>query len=203
MVARSPISPRGPVGERHGWEVSARAGTGVLDLCDLTPFTKVLVRSGARSRAAAVLACPFGRSRRASDGTLVAGTGPDDWLLLAPAGSWPAIADEVAGIGGKELTTVVDVTHGGFLLRLTGEKSGRVLQKICAIDFSERVTPDGSVFRSSVARIVCDIVRDDDSGIASYLIHGDRSAGQYLFDAVVDAGSELSIGVAGYPEKDT
>jgi glycine cleavage system aminomethyltransferase T len=51
-----------------------------------------------------------------------------------------------------------------------------------------------------VAGVPCDIVRADLDGAQSYLLHGDRSYGQYLFDAVLDAGEELGMGVAGYPE---
>ncbi len=202
MVARSPIRARGPVGHEHGWEVSTTAGKGDLQLCDLSPYAKVLVRAGARSKAAAILRCALGRARRVEDGTLVAGTGPGEWLLVAGAGRWPLLADEAGGGNSGELTTVVDVTHGGFLIRLSGADSRRVLEKVCAIDLSDAVTPDGAVFRSSVARIVCDVIRDDDGDACSYLLHGDRSAGQYLFDAVLDAGSEFSIGISGYREKE-
>ncbi|MHB1508432.1 MAG: sarcosine oxidase subunit gamma [Acidimicrobiales bacterium] len=202
MVARSPITARGPVGRAHGWEVSTAAGKGGLELCDLSPYAKVVVRAGARSKAAEVLGCPLGRARRVPDGTLVAGTGPGEWLLFSGAGTWPLLADEVGGGKSDDLTTVVDVTHGGFLIRLSGAESRRVLEKVCAIDLSDGVTPDGAVFRSSVARIVCDVIRDDDGDVCSYLLHGDRSAGQYLFDAVLDAGSEFSIGISGYKEKE-
>jgi heterotetrameric sarcosine oxidase gamma subunit len=202
MVARSPIRARGPVGREHGWEVSTTARKGGLELCDLTPYSKVLVRAGVLSKAAEVLGCALGLARRAPDGTLVAGTGPGEWLLVSGAGTWPALADEIGGGDPTALTTVVDVTHGGFLIRLSGADSRRVLEKICAIDLSDGVTPDGAVFRSSVARIVCDVIRDDDGGVRSYLLHGDRSAGQYLFDAVLDAGSEFSIGISGYREKE-
>lgn len=201
MIARSPITAGGPVGTVAGWEVSTAPTAGVLDLSDLSPFAKVLVKGDSSSRAASVLACAFGRSRRTADGALVAGTGPDEWLVLAAAGERPSLLDEVqelAGAAAGELVTVVDVTHGGFLLRLAGADSHRLLEKICAIDLSEGTTPDGAVFRSSVARVVCDVIREDAAGIRCYLLHGDRTAGRYLWEAVLDAGAEFSIGAAGY-----
>ena len=202
MVARSSIRPRGPVATLGGWEISQAPASGLLDLSDLTPFTKVLVKAAPSSRAAGVLACAFGRSRRTPDGALVAGTGPDEWLILAGAGDWPGLANEVQEVAATdasagELTTVVDVTHGGFLLRLAGADAHRLLEKICASDLSDGAAPDGAVFRSSVARVVCDVIREDTSGTRCYLIHGDRSTGQYLWDAVSDAGAEFSVGAAG------
>lgn len=203
-IARLPIRPYEPVRRHRGWEVSGARGTGVLDLVDLTPFAKMLIRATPGSAFSRLLACPLGRTRHDGDGTLVLHSGPDEWLLVAPAGTRPSIVEQLDAVGAGhgagdegELTSVLDVTHGGFLVRLTGADSNRVLEKLCAIDLSGRATPNGSVFRSSVARVVCEVARDDVEGVRSYLVHGDRSVGQYLFNAMLDAGSEFSIGVAG------
>jgi heterotetrameric sarcosine oxidase gamma subunit len=98
-----------------------------------------------------------------------------------------------------ELVSVMDVTHGRVVLRLSGEDAARTLEKICAIDLSDRVTPDRAVFCSSVARLTCVVARDDVDGLRSYLIVSDRSSGQYLFDVIADAGAEFSLSVDGYP----
>jgi len=139
---------------------------------------------------------------RNSSGNLVVGTGPDEWLVLGPAGSVEAVLAGLEGTGQSELATVLDVTHGGVLFRLTGADAHRLLEKVCAIDFSEDVTPDGAVFRSSVARITTEVIRDDVAGVRSYLLHSDRSSGQYQLDALLDAGGEFNIGVDGYPDKE-
>jgi heterotetrameric sarcosine oxidase gamma subunit len=94
------------------------------------------------------------------------------------------------------------MTHGSVVLRLSGADAHRVLEKLCAIDLSDRSTPNGSCFRSSVARLRCTVVRDDLGQERSYLIESDRSSGQYLFDAVLDAGAEFAIEVDGYPDKE-
>nr|MBA3490470.1 hypothetical protein [Rubrobacteraceae bacterium]MDQ3437616.1 hypothetical protein [Actinomycetota bacterium] len=68
----------------------------------------------------------------------------------------------------------------------------------CAIDLADDVTPDGAAFRSSVAKLVTDVVRDDIGGERSYMLHCERSSGQYLFDALIDAGDEFGIEVDGF-----
>jgi sarcosine oxidase gamma subunit len=77
-----------------------------------------------------------------------------------------------------------------------------VLAKVCAIDLADPVTPDGAAFRSSVARVVTDVTRDDQarpSGtVPSYLLGCERSYGQYLFDALLDAGTEFGIDTDGF-----
>jgi len=96
-----------------------------------------------------------------------------------------------------EFISVVDVTHGRALIRLTGVLAARLLAKVCPIDFSERVTPHGAAFRSSVAALATDVVRDDRDGSPSYLLHCERSAGQYLYDSLLDAGADLGIEPTG------
>jgi glycine cleavage system aminomethyltransferase T len=58
-------------------------------------------------------------------------------------------------------------------------------------------TPDGAAFRSSVAALATDVVRDDVSGARSYLLHCERSSGQYFFDALLTAGRDLGIEIDG------
>ncbi|HWN27831.1 MAG TPA: hypothetical protein VNP37_12765, partial [Actinomycetospora sp.] len=128
------------------------------------------------------------------------GSGPGEWLALgAPgtAGAVRAALEERLG-GTGEFTSVLDLTHGRALLRLRGATSPVVLAGVCAIDFSDRVTPDGTALRTSVAGVVTDVVRDDLPGdVRSYLLHCERSSGQYLFDALLDAGSRSGIEVTG------
>lgn len=201
MIARSPIATREPSAVRAGWRVSTRASEAPLRLADLSAVAKVLVRG--EPAALSPLLCPNGGSRL-DEGRLLVGTGPDSWLVLAPAGSGDDVAssltETLAHAGG--LVSVVDVTHAHVLLRLTGERSDRTLEKLCAVDLSDRATPDGACFVSRVANVLATVVRRDVTGERSYLIVSDRSSGQFLLDALLDGGREFDIDVTGYPEKE-
>ena len=59
------------------------------------------------------------------------------------------------------LVSVFDATHGRALMRITGARAADLLSKVCGVDLSEKVTPDGAAFRSSVAKLVTDVVRDE------------------------------------------
>ena len=79
----------------------------------------------------------------------------------------------------------------GRCSRVTGSEATRLLEKVCGIDWSDHMTPDGAVLSASVALVTCDIARndvseDDTSSRPSYLIFCDRSFGQYLFDALIE-----------------
>jgi heterotetrameric sarcosine oxidase gamma subunit len=193
-IARSPIAAAPPVEVIDGWEVSVRRSSAPLRLSDCTPMTKVLLRAPAESSTAQVLDVPFGRARRLDD-ILVVGSGPTEWLFLGPVGSSPA-ADLRTGSSDDHVSTI-DITHGRALVRLTGDDAARLLAKVCAIDLSDDVAPDGIAFRSSVAKVATDVIRDDVAGERSYLLHCERSSGQYFFDALLDAGDEFGIQVEG------
>lgn len=166
---------------RDGWEVSDRRSSASLTLADCTLMPKWLIRGDG------VFAVPFGRAQRQGD-TLIVGSGPGEWTVLGGEGR-PAPAGD--------FVSVIDVTHGRALIRLTGARAADLLAKVCAIDFSDRVTPNGAAFRSSVAKLVTDVVRDDRDGTPAYLLHCERSSGQYLFGALLDAGAEFGIDPTG------
>ena len=197
-VARSPIAPVPPTTVEHGWEVSARRSTAELKITDCTSLAKILVLASTDGELAHALGVPFGRAARDAHGTLIVGSGPGEWLLLSTPGTGAAVTERVEQIQDEGLVSVLDATHGRALVRITGTRTPDLLAKVCAIDFSEAVTPNGAAFRSSVAKLVTDVVRDDLDEERSYLLHCERSSGQYLFDALIDAGSEYDIEVDGF-----
>ncbi len=199
-IARSPITPPPPVTEHRGWQVSARRSSADLTLTDLTPLAKVAVRAPYAGAVRDALGAPFGHAAVDAMGRLVIGSGPGEWLVLAgvcdAAAVHAQVTEATAELG--ELVSIVDLTHGRALVRLTGARCADLLAKVCGIDLADSATPDGTAFRTSVARLVTDVVRKDADATPSYLLHCERSCGQYLFDALLDAGAEFGIEVDGF-----
>jgi sarcosine oxidase, subunit gamma len=200
VVARSPIAPAEPVVVDNGWEVSGRRAEAALTITDCSPLTKVQVRAPIGGQAAAALGVGFGRAARDAAGTLVVGSGPGEWLLLAAPGRAQALGPEaVAARAPGEPVTWVDQTHGRALVRLSGPHGPALLAKLCGIDLDDDITPDGAAFRTSVAALATDVVRDDLAGhTRSYLLHCERSSGQYLFDTLLRAGAEFGLEIDGF-----
>ena len=212
-VARSPIAVSTPRIISGGWEVSARRSFADLRLADWTPCAKVLVR-GTPEDFDRVLALPrFGSSVVDYSGRIVAATGIDEWTIVGAPGSAPSIIAEFSAEPAADLITIRDATHAFAMLRLVGGESASVLAKLCAVDLRAGVFSNGSVIRSSIARVAATVIRHDiqenqpehaDGTAAkrqsqlSYLILCDRTAGQYLFDVTSDAGSEYSIDIDGF-----
>jgi heterotetrameric sarcosine oxidase gamma subunit len=204
-VARSPIAPAPPVRVEAGWEVSGARSDAALTITDCTPLAKVHLRAPWNGAMAKALGVPFGRAAREADGPwLVVGSGPGEWLVLGPPSA--AAAAAVAGWLGtvaadsapEEFVSVVDLTHGRALMRITGPDAAELMARLCGADLHDDMAPDGAALRAPVAGVATDIIRDDRAGVPSYLLHCERSSGQYLFGALVSAGESLGIGVDGF-----
>ena len=193
-VARSPIAPALPVAVENGWQVSARRSMADLRITDCTPLAKILVLG----HEGGAFGVPFGRAERDEDGVLVVGSGPGEWTLFGPSGTAGQLAERVATALLPDDGAVFDLTHGRALVRLTGERSRDLLAKECGLDLADHVCPDGAALRSAVAGLASDLVRDDRDGARSYLLHCERSSGQYLFDSLLDAGDEFGVEADGF-----
>jgi len=218
-VSRSPIAPAPPVRVEAGWEVSGARSDAALTITDCTPLAKIHLRAPWNGAMAKALGVPFGRCGREDAGPgsagsggdgpwLVVGSGPGEWLVLAPPGAAAAAAvagwlDTVAADSApEEFVSVVDLTHGRALMRITGPDAAELMARLCGADLHDDMAPDGAALRAPVAGVATDIIRDDirvdGAGVPSYLLHCERSSGQYLFGALVSAGESLGIGVDGF-----
>ncbi|MDQ3506138.1 MAG: sarcosine oxidase, partial [Actinomycetota bacterium] len=188
----SAITPDRPAAAEQPRESASGVPVALYDLSGLAKFG---VRAAPDGRVAEALGTAFSRTTRAADGSLVVGSGPGEWLVLVEPGAADGVRTRLESktAASGEFASVVDLTHGRALLRLAGARSADLLAKVCGIDFSDDITPDGSALRTSVAKLVTDIVRDDQEGALSYLLHCERSSGTYLFEALVDAGTEFGI----------
>jgi heterotetrameric sarcosine oxidase gamma subunit len=201
LIARSPIRPAPPVQLVEGWEVSSTSSDAALTITDCTPLAKVHVRGPWNGALAKTLGVPFGRAARDS-GELLIGAGPGEWLVLAPVGTAQQVLERLEAAAAEsapeEFVSVIDLTHGRALVRVTGAQAPDLLARLCPVDLDDDMTPDGSAFRSSVAGLAIDVIRDDRGGALSYLLHCERSSGQYLFDTLLSAGESFGIGIDGF-----
>jgi len=181
-----------------GWLVSGRRSTAPLRLTDLTPLAKVSVRAAPESPMAEALATEHGLVSRQHDVVLTSAV-PGEWLALAAPGTQASVIAWLEELARRDrFVSVVDLTHGRALVRLTGGRASDVLAKECALDLSDRGCPDQRALRTAVSGLAVDVVRDDLAGTPSYLLHCERSSGQYLFDSLLDAGQGLGIDVDGF-----
>ena len=103
-------------------------------------------------------------------------------LCIAP-GEWMVLGDRPRDV------EAVDITHVRAALRITGDRARRVLQGVCALDFSDLMTPNGAAARTTVAGVATELVRDDVDGVRSYLLLMSRSFARSVHHRLVAAAS--------------
>jgi heterotetrameric sarcosine oxidase gamma subunit len=188
--------------------LSANPSSAKLRLVDCSACDKILVRAGSGTALAQTIAAERNRTAHDQQNSIIAQIGTDLWLIIDPplASRFSLLAQV---INDSYAHNVVDVTHAYAMIRIYGADSAKLLTKLCAIDFSEKTLANGSALRTSVAGLVSDLIRDDCAGgftptrnstnrIRSYVLLCERSAGKYLFEALLDAGGEFEIDVEGF-----
>jgi len=160
-----------------------------LTLADESTTYKTLVRAAAGTSARGSLAVAYGSSSNTGE-VLTAGSRPDEWILI---GSADAVRSRIGVLDTSGHVSVVDWTHGRAMFRLSGVRAGDALSKVCSIDLSDSMTPNGAVVSASVAKVGCDLIRNDMNGAKSFLLLCDRSFAQYLFDALIDTCNEFGV----------
>jgi heterotetrameric sarcosine oxidase gamma subunit len=134
-----------------------------------------------------------GEVRVAGD-TIVACLRPDWFLLLVQPADAAHLARSLQADSNTRLT-LTDITHGRGLLRLSGDRSGTMLPKLCGLDFHPDAFPNSHAAPTSLAKVRALIVRHDLGGnTPAYYLVVDRSHAAYVWEAVVDAMGEFLVG---------
>lgn len=139
-----------------------------LTLTDLSPTPKWRVFSG-HDRVKP------GSAARA-DEALVWSVTPGEWTIL-----------------GERSDQAVDLTHVRSMFRLTGERASILINRVCGLDLTNDMFPNGAAARTLFAGVSIEIVRDDEDGAASYLILPSSSFRTYIRDVIHDAGAEFGL----------
>ena len=209
----------GRLAQQAGWEYVAsfgnaedelrRARSGVV-VVDLSPRGKLLVRgTGVEAWAARAVGgktVPVGHvvpwdhvrggqlCRLSQEDALVL-TAPDETLppRIAPALERSIVAED------KGCLHLVDVTSGRAGMGLVGPRSRDVLVKLTALDVEPECLPDSHCAQTALAKVAALVVRQDlDGGVPAYEVYVARDLGEYVWEAVLDAGAEFGIAPCGW-----
>jgi len=114
--------------------------------------------------------------------------GPDQWLIVAPAGDADALTRTLDAVAGS----TVDVSDLRAEFELAGPLAADVLRKGCGIDLHPRVFGPGSCALTSLARVRVALRQTDER--PGYRLLVERSVALYLWDWLIDAMTEFTGG---------
>ena len=142
------------------------------------------------------------------------------WLPFAPAIGWVALvansgsptrccrltADSALLLSADPLELppvaqacgyLTDLTSGFTIVGVAGPRSVDLLRATTQVDLRGRAFPDRACVQSSLARVPATILRFDRRGVPAYEILVPRDYGEYLWEALLDAGAPLGARVVG------
>jgi sarcosine oxidase subunit gamma len=133
------------------------------------------------------------------DGTAILGLGPDEWLVVGPAGAEADLVERLEARLADRFVAVTDVSENWTVIAVSGAKLREVLAKGCPLDLHPRTVRPGFVGQSVVvhADVILHLMADGADGQppAAHL-YVRRSFAQYLHDWLADAALEFGVGEA-------
>jgi len=97
---------------------------------------------------------------------------------------------------------LVDVTSAFAGVRIAGPSGRKLLQAVTEIDVSQEALPDMGCVQTSVAGIYGLLLRIDLQEVLSYDLYFARDYGEYMWEALLEAGAEYSVAPFGVEAMD-
>ena len=127
----------------------------------------------------------------AGDGILTIWLGLDEWLLLVEhRESDSLIMDLQAALSGR-FASVVDISAGQTVIRLSGPSTLDVLARGCALDLDPSVFPPGACAQTLLARAQTLLVAVDDTPTIDIIVR--RSFAPYVAAWLEDSGRQFGL----------
>jgi sarcosine oxidase, subunit gamma len=122
---------------------------------------------------------------------LVLWLGPDEWLIIGPAGTQDRIEATLNSAMGGAFGAVVDVSAHRTIIEVSGDCARDLLSTGCALDLHPRVFPAGKCASTMLARAQVVLVCRD-AGESRYWVLVRASFARYLADWLADAAVEYA-----------
>ena len=121
----------------------------------------------------------------------------DEFLALTPAGQAPRLAEDLEEVADR-CAHVLDITSGMAGVRITGPQSNLLLRKISELDVSLTTFADMRCAQTKAAEIHGTLLRMDRGSLPCYELYFPREFGEYMWDALMEAGVEYKLAPVGF-----
>jgi len=214
-VALSAIQPRhlslgATMVETNGWRMPARYSTVNEEtehlqvsggVCDISSRGKLALYGKIDPQVSKALGQPgpeaTGTVARVAHGTediVIGRLAADEALLLTTGrpGELAALLED-----SEACSHTVDLTSALAGIMIAGPEARSVLTALTEIDTSEAAFKDLSCAQGMVAEVRATLLRADRGGVPGYELYFGRVYGEYMWDAVLEAGEPAGLGPVG------
>ncbi len=196
--------------ERDGWQRPARYASvkqeldqlrGAVGLCDISPVGKLSVQGDDLDSA---LARAFGDARPPDVGAVqrrsvssgsaqlpvvLARLAHDEAMVFTEPGHAAAVSETLEQQADL-CAHVVDVTSGLGGVQITGPSGHLLLAGVTELDASPDALPELSCAQTRIAGVHAVLLRLDVGNVLGYEVYFGREFGEYMWDALLEAGDE-------------
>ena len=135
-------------------------------------------------------------SGAAAEPVILARLAQDHFLVLTPTGEASAMVETLTD-GPDRCAHIVDMSPGLAGVSITGPQSNLLLSQISELDLSLAGFPDMHCAQTKAAEIHGTLLRMDRGGLTSYDLYFPREFGEYMWDALMEAGEECQASPVG------
>ena len=206
------------VEEQDGWQQPARYSSAeqelellkaAVGLCDVSPVGKVSLQGTELNR---LLTATLPGAVDLNIGSLcqidlgssldywgcaVARLALDDYLAITPPGRNAPPAEMLAE-DPDQCAHVLDLTSALAGVRLAGPSASLLLASLTELDLSDIAFPDLHCGQSMMAGIHGTLLRRDVGGLRCYELYFTREFGEYMWDALMEAGERYNMAPVGF-----
>jgi len=175
---------------------ATRTSGGAVRLAELPFLAQVNIRLDAKGAAADTVGLALGLQLPLEPNTVVrAGEltalwlGPDEWLLVGPAGTERDLESRIREAAGDEPVAVTDVSAQRTTLLVAGSHARDLLAHGCSLDLHPRAFGPGRCAQTTLGRTQVVLVSRDEPGSGFWVLVRSSFA-LYLTDCLLDAATE-------------
>ena len=201
--------------DSDGWQLPARytSATEEVDrlrsgvgICDVSPAGKLSLQGDDIDR---VVTDAFPDLGRLEVGTLAIADrfnvltrlAHDEYMVITRPNRASATREALADSDDR-CAHLVDVTSAFAGVRIAGPSGRMLLQAVTDVDVSQEALSDMGCVQTSVAGIYGLLLRIDLLGVLSYDLYFARDYGEYMWEALLEAGAEYGVAPFGIEAMD-
>lgn len=116
----------------------------------------------------------------------------DELLMLSTTEDTKILLDTMSEFL-ENCVHIVDVTSALCSIRVTGPRARKLMSRVTELDLRDSTFPDMSCARGKLSGIECTVLRYNIGGLTSFELYFSRDYGEYLWDSLTEAGSDMEL----------
>lgn len=116
----------------------------------------------------------------------------DELLMLSTTEDTKILLDTMSEFL-ENCVHIVDVTSALCSIRVTGPRARKLMSRVTELDLRDSTFPDMSCAQGKLSGIECTVLRYNIGGLTSFELYFSRDYGEYLWDSLTEAGSDMEL----------